>query len=177
VPALRRQFRRQALLADTLGRIGPIRRAVVHAFLARTQPHRHLVSEAVELLAAQTAAMPGATSARIARALGQDEPAVGRQRRIAVVIGLDDPLMPPPRIDAALAEIGVPPEHVLRLPDGGHFPHVESAAHPEWSARNAHDLARLIDAMLVTASERSGAGSDSPVALGSTVPVSSTVPA
>ncbi len=176
LPPLRRQFRRQAMLAATIGRVGPLRRAVVHRLAARLKPQRHLVPEAIALLAAQTAAMPGAVSARIARALCAEAPAVGGHRRVAVVVGVDDPLLPHAPLCRVLDQIGVEPAHVLHLPDGGHYPHVESAAHPEWSARNAVDLARLIDAMLVTAGESTTTGSDSPIAHGSTVPVLTTLP-
>jgi hypothetical protein len=170
VPSLRRQFWLQSLLAGTLGRIGWVRRALCRAFADKVKASRHLVPEAIQLLADETAAMPGGTSARIARNLCTEQPAAGGHRRLAVVIGVDDPLMAHDHLAAIVEDLGVEPAHILRMPDGGHYPHIASAAHPEWTARNTLDLVRLIDTLLVTAGESSAAGSGSPTALGSTVP-------
>jgi hypothetical protein len=170
VPSLRRQFWMQSWLAATLGRIGWLRRAMCRAFADKVKASQHLVPEAIQLLSDETAAMPGGTSARIARTMCTDAPARGGHRRLAVVIGLDDPLTEHERLASIVENLGVEPAHVLRMPDGGHYPHVASAAHPEWTARNAHDLVRLIDTLLVTAGESSASGSVSPTALGSTLP-------
>ena len=170
VPTLRRQFRMQSWLAGTLGRIGWLRRAMVRAFASKVEASKHLVPEAIQLLAHETAIMPGGTSARIAHALCEEAPARGGHRRLAVVIGLDDPLTEHEALATIVENLGVEPAHVLRMPDGGHYPHVAAAAHPEWTARNTHDLVRLIDTLLVTAGESSASGSDSSTALGSTLP-------
>jgi hypothetical protein len=168
VPELRRQFRMQSWIAGTLGRIDWLRGVMVRMFANKVKASKHLVPEAIQLLADQTIAMPGGTSARIAKAVCIGEPARGGHRRLAVVIGIDDPLTEHEKLGRIVEDLGVEPAHVLRMPDGGHYPHVAAAAHPEWTARNTTDLVRLIDTLLVTAGESSA--SDSPTAMGSTLP-------
>ncbi|MCA9680164.1 MAG: alpha/beta fold hydrolase, partial [Myxococcales bacterium] len=174
-PALCRRFRNQARLAATIGRIAPLRRWFIRRSATRVEQNRHLVPEAARLMAEEIARMPGGVLHRVARAIGDAPPRLGRQSRVAVVVAVDDPLMDFAALDRAIADVGIAPEHVHRFPDGGHHPHVESAAHPEWSARNGLDLARVIDAMLVSAAEAPVLDGDSPVGLDSTVQLHTTV--
>jgi hypothetical protein len=114
-----------------------------------------MTSETVAAVLDQLYRMPGAIMARIVRGLAATPSQMGRHRRAAVIVAVDDPWLDHAALDRVIAEVGIGPAQVHRLPTGGHHPHVESAQYPERSARNLVDIVRVIDAMLVTASQPS----------------------
>ena len=80
---------------------------------------------------------------------------VGRQRRVVVVSGADDPWVRNPEIVRRLAEdLGLDRAHVHTLASGGHTPQLPLAMHPEWTARNVNEIGHIIRSMIVTAHER-----------------------
>jgi hypothetical protein len=91
-----------------------------------------------------------------------------------VIACLDDPWMSHDGLARWIDATGLEPANVHRFPTGGHFPHLEILDHPEWSARNAADLVRIIDGMLLTAAQTDSTGS-SPLGFDSTVPAHSTL--
>ena len=76
-------------------------------------------------------------------------------RSASVIVSLDDPWMNFAHLDQVITEVGIEPAQIHRLSSGGHHPHVESREYPERSARNLIDIVRVIDSMLVTASQPS----------------------
>jgi pimeloyl-ACP methyl ester carboxylesterase len=173
-PALRRTLRMQALFVNTLGRIGPLRRAVIRAMEKKAIEVERVTPEAARFVADQTIQLPPGTTAAMMRALASTPVRPARQQRLAVVACNDDPWIRESALARMLDEAGVEEANLHRLPSGGHHPHVEKVDHPEWNARNAADLVRIIDAMLVTAGEAESTG-DSSIGFGSTVPAATTV--
>jgi hypothetical protein len=170
---VRKRTRRQAFATTTIGRIGPLRRAIIRAMGKRAEDLKALTPEALSVMSAEIQRMPAGVMARLLRGLADAPPRFGRQRRAAIVVCVDDPFTDPAALERAVAEVGIEPAHFHRLPSGGHHPHIETSEHPEWAARNCIDLVRIIDAMLVAAGETRSSSSDD-VAMQSTQPAMST---
>ncbi len=71
--------------------------------------------------------------------------------RCGLVFCVNDQFLPyaPERTLDIVTALGFTQREQIRfLPDGGHFPHMKSARHPEWTARNHADILRLIDDLL-----------------------------
>jgi hypothetical protein len=60
----------------------------------------------------------------------------------------DDPLVSPDVVEETVADAGVPEEQRYRLYYGGHFPQLVDERHPEWGARNVHELVSVVDSVL-----------------------------
>ena len=67
--------------------------------------------------------------------------------RCTVVTTPDDPLVTPADAARAIALCGIVPEQHFKLLYGGHFPQFMDDEHPEWGARNIHELVNLIDSI------------------------------
>jgi serine/threonine-protein kinase len=76
-------------------------------------------------------------------------------QRCAVLIGTDDIMAFPDRLEEDLATHGFPRDMMTRVIGSGHYPHAHVDNHPETRARNIKDITRKIDEML--ASSREGA--------------------
>jgi predicted Ser/Thr protein kinase len=164
-PQIARQLRWQARLAATLGRIGALRR--LYVALARRKAIRDgMTVDNAAQVAAATLGLTGGQLAALARALARPPAPIGRQNRLALVLCRDDPWLAG-ELAHAIAAARVEPANLHHLPDGGHYPHQEIRGNPESSARNAADLVRIIESMLVTAGESDAAGS-SPLGFEST---------
>ncbi len=104
--------------------------------------------------------------ARIYRGVSQACPSRrDRLERCAVIVGKDDPVAPTDRVLATLQELHVPERNIYHLASGGHLPQADDDHHPGWTMRNAHDIARIIESMLLSSRE----GSPDTTALESTV--------
>ena len=78
----------------------------------------------------------------------------GRQRRVTLIYGVDDPLMKNEEVLRAAAEqLGLDSAHVHRMASGGHSPHLSLVMHPEWAARNIDEIGRIVQSMILTAHE------------------------
>jgi pimeloyl-ACP methyl ester carboxylesterase len=154
-PIMRKKFRRMALMANTIGRIGPLRRLGIRLRTSRDPDVLGMSEETLGAVIAELNRMPGQVMGRIVRALSETPPHVGRHRRAAVIVSLDDPWMNFATLDRVIADVGNEPAQIHRQSTGGHHPHVESRQYPERSARNLVDIVRVIDSMLVTASQPS----------------------
>jgi Protein kinase domain/Alpha/beta hydrolase family len=152
-PRIRRRLRGFARASRTIGRIGPVRRAIVRLAAARDPNLVPLIADAREAFVAEALRMPGGVFARVLSAFAAAPPRLGRQRRLAVFACLDDDWVDQDALDRAAADLGIEPAQIHRAATGGHNPHVELAEHPEWTARNIDQIVRLIDAMLITARE------------------------
>jgi predicted Ser/Thr protein kinase len=173
-PALRRTLKWQALFVSTLGRIGLVRRAVIRSMEKKAIEVERVTPEAARFVADQTIQLAPGTTAAMMRALAATPVRLERQQRLAVVACTDDPWIRESALARMLSDAGVEEANLHRLPSGGHHPHVEKIDHPEFNARNAADLVRIIDAMLVTAGEAESTG-DSSIGFGSTVPAMTTL--
>jgi hypothetical protein len=79
---------------------------------------------------------------------------VGRQRRVVLISGLDDPWVKDVDVVRRAAEdLGLDRAHVHTLESGGHTPQLPLANRPEWTARNVDEIGRVIQSMIVTAHE------------------------
>lgn len=165
-PRLRRMFRSGAWIARTIGRIRWVRRALARR-LARTVEMLTLARADHDAFIEAHLALPAAIAHRHLAAMSRLELRVGRQRRVVMISGLDDPLVRDPAMITRAAEsLGLDRAHVHTLASGGHTPHLPLALRPEWTARNVDEIGRVIQSMLVTAHEptRSPADSSTPTA-------------
>ncbi len=153
LPAVRRAFLAAALVVSTLGRFEWMRRVLV-AWVLRDPNLRGLAPvDRAALSANLQACWPGATE-RVLIALATAPFRAGRQRRVTLISGVDDPLMRDEDVlRAAAAQLGLDPAHVHRIASGGHSPHLSLVMHPEWAARNIDEIARIVQSMILTAHE------------------------
>jgi Protein kinase domain/Alpha/beta hydrolase family len=150
---LYRRMRGIAYATDTLFRIPALRRAIVH-WTAHHDPNLAVLTlEARETCEREALRMPRPVLSRLMSAFRTAPPKIGRQRRVAVLVCLDDDWVREESLDAAAAELGLERAQIHRMVSGGHNPHVELADHPEWTARNIDHIVRVIDSMLITARE------------------------
>jgi pimeloyl-ACP methyl ester carboxylesterase len=154
-PEYRTGVRRTDVLVNTLGRITPLRR-----WFAYRQAHHSAAS--VELapsvrndFAENFLTIAPNVAAGMFRALYEApplEPGAGQQR-LLVVLGANDALITEASIAAAVAALGLHETQLVHLATGGHYPHLEAEAHPEWTARNAAELVGLVATMMHSSRE------------------------
>jgi pimeloyl-ACP methyl ester carboxylesterase len=150
---LQRKLRAVSYLVASVGRIGPLRRAIARS-VARTDLNLTVLEpELRAMFVEESLRMPGAVYARVLSAFRNSPPKIGRQRRLAIIACLDDDWVDEACLDAAAADLGLEPAQIHRIPSGGHNPHLELVDHPEWTARNIEGIVRVIDSMLITARE------------------------
>ncbi len=82
---------------------------------------------------------------RLARAHPADPAELGT---CTVVTTHDDPLVEDSVAEEAIRATGIPDAQWFRLVYGGHFPQLVDDDHPEWGARNVHELVSLVDSVL-----------------------------
>jgi pimeloyl-ACP methyl ester carboxylesterase len=86
--------------------------------------------------------------------VAQARPADGdRLERCAVIIGKDDPVAPTEHVLEVLKKLDFPERNIHHLASGGHLPQADDDVHPGWAVRNAHDIARIIESMLLSSRE------------------------
>jgi pimeloyl-ACP methyl ester carboxylesterase len=152
-PKLRRGMRGMAMLARAVGPIPPLRRALTRHF-CRTGPAEQLLPEDQELMIELSLAVTPAVVAGVCDALGTVTYKRGRQRRVALLCGVDDPwTRDQALLDRASSDIGIDPAHIHLLASGGHTPQIPMSTHPEWTARNIDEIGRVVQAMILTAHE------------------------
>ncbi|MBW2465443.1 MAG: alpha/beta fold hydrolase, partial [Deltaproteobacteria bacterium] len=69
-------------------------------------------------------------------------------RACTVVTTPDDPLVSADLARESFSAAGLPDSQWYRLVYGGHFPQLVDDDHPEWVARNVHELVSLVDGVL-----------------------------
>ncbi len=104
-----------------------------------------LSDEIVEMIARAIAATPARTISRHIDGLCASRPAEGALGRCVVVCVPDDPSLPESLAHEAIGHMNIPEDRLFMLASGGHFPFGDQADHPEWTARNVHDLCAIID--------------------------------
>ncbi|UJR80159.1 serine/threonine-protein kinase [Sandaracinus amylolyticus] len=99
-----------------------------------------------ERMIAMARAVPPLRQARFADAmLAARAPRTHERDRSVVAVTPDDPAFPAVRRAPELERLGYHAPRVVHLTFGAHHPHLPSATHPEWNARNVHELADLVD--------------------------------
>lgn len=152
-PTLRRKLQLITWVARAAGRLPPVRRALVE-YACRSGASRQLTPEDQDEMIELNLAVDPGTHARIVGALADVAFKRGRQRRVALLCGVDDPWLRDAEVRArGAADLGIDPAHLHLLASGGHSPQVPNPRHPEWTARNVDELNRIVGAMMVTAHE------------------------
>jgi pimeloyl-ACP methyl ester carboxylesterase len=154
-PNYKRNVGRTVYLMRTLGRITPLRRYFAR-LQARTSPAaRELAPQVREDFAENFMSVTPRVAAGMFRALHDTPPLEpGRgQQRLLMVLGENDALITEESILAAVAALDLPRTQLVHLATGGHYPHLEAEAHPEWTARNAAELVGLIGTMMHSSRE------------------------
>lgn len=150
---LRRIFRVGAWVQRTLGQLRWLRRALA-ARLSRTSEMLALMPADAAEIASDHLSISPRIGARQLDAMSRMRLRVGRQRRVVLISGLDDPWVRDVEIVRRAAEdLGLDRAHVHTLASGGHTPQLPLANHPEWTARNLDEIGRVIQSMIVTAHE------------------------
>ncbi len=78
------------------------------------------------------------------------------QRRLMLLLGENDPLITEAALRGALHDLDLSAMQIVRLATGGHYPHLESADHPEWTARNIAEIVYIIGQMSLASSQVEG---------------------
>ncbi len=152
-PRLRRMLRNAVWLCRTIGAIEPLRKAALRR-TSRTGPALQLCTEDQDEMYELGVATPAPVLGRVLDATRRAIFKRGRQRRVALIWGVDDPWIRDRALrERATCDLGIDPVHVHLLASGGHSPQVPMATHPEWTARNVDEISRVIQAMMLTAHE------------------------
>jgi pimeloyl-ACP methyl ester carboxylesterase len=154
-PAYRAQVRLTSGLLATIGRLGPLRRWFAHHH-AQTSPAAVQLAPAVRAEFAELfLSLSAPVAAGMFRALFMTPPLSpgAGQERLLLVLGANDVLITDKSIAGAVAELGLHQTQLVHLATGGHYPHLEAEAHPEWTARNAAELVGLVGTMMHSSRE------------------------
>ncbi len=119
-------------------------------FLFRRDPTLLLVNkQSCNDMAESALQLGGVRVARLFASSANLRPAAPHDlRRCTVVTTPDDPLVPVDVTEQSILSAGIPDAQWYRLIYGGHFPQLVDEDHPEWGARNVHELVSLIDSVL-----------------------------
>ncbi len=155
LPAYRRSARMTQLVAGSIGRIAPLRPWLARQFAGRSPAARQLTLAVRDdfvrnFLSLSPALVPRMFKALLA--LPPFEPGAG-QERLLLVLGANDELITEESVAAAAAALDLHPAQIVRLATGGHHPHLEVEAHPEWTARNAAELVGLVSTLMHSSRE------------------------
>ncbi|HUQ04070.1 MAG TPA: alpha/beta fold hydrolase [Kofleriaceae bacterium] len=150
---LRRGMRGMSLIARAVGSVPPVRRALTRHF-CRTGPAEQLLPEDQDEMVSLSLAVTPAVVAGVCDALAGVVYKRGRQRRVALLCGVDDPwTRDQALLERAASDLGIDPAHIHVLASGGHTPQIPMSTHPEWTARNIDEIGRVVQAMILTAHE------------------------
>ncbi len=71
-------------------------------------------------------------------------------RGVTMLLGEKDPTYPKRLIRRTVIRFGGSLESVRPLASGGHFPHMDEAQRPEWTARNQAEIVHAVDELLIS---------------------------
>jgi len=150
-PHLMGSYRRQLKFSKVLAYVLSVSYRL-HRMVARVAVRQgshaaggRLSQELVERIAETIARTPPRITARHVDGVCASRPAEGALGRCVVVCLPDDPSLPEALAHKAIASLHIPEDRLFMLASGGHFPVGDQADHPEWTARNVHDLCGIID--------------------------------
>jgi pimeloyl-ACP methyl ester carboxylesterase len=151
-PTLRPKLRRWARAARALARVPWLFRLAGRLAARTDKTARGITREAFDRMVALNQSVEPAVLARVISAFAEAPLRIGRQQGVALIACIDDPWTQDEQALVTAAEdLGLERSQIQRMPTGSHFPFLESATHPEWTARNVDQLVRVIESMLVTA--------------------------
>ncbi len=155
-PPYRRRLYTAVVLGHTLARIKRLQPWLVRKMVLGAPAAQELPVSEREKMAAVVSAMTAGATAGLLASFRDSRPAhATHHHRMLLLHGENDPLVSEEVLTRALTDMGLPNDRVRRLATGGHYPHMESEAHPEHTARNCAEIVHLVDTMLLTASEGS----------------------
>lgn len=119
-------------------------------FMFRRDPSLKQISDqSCDAMAESALRLGGRRVGRLFGGVSKARPAPPQElRHCTVVTTPDDPLVSAELSARSIVNAGIPESQWYRLIYGGHFPHLVDEAHPEWGARNVHELVSLVDAVL-----------------------------
>jgi pimeloyl-ACP methyl ester carboxylesterase len=138
--------------------VPPLFRRIARAALSSAQRSADLADGELSAVVAQVEAVaPRVVAYFMKRANATRIVPPSAPERCGLVFTANDQFLPYPpaqTLDIVTALGFTQREQIRFLPNGGHFPHMKSARHPEWTARNHADILRLIDDLLGRVEER-----------------------
>lgn len=150
----RRRLNRGIQLSGTIGRIPAVHQWLVKRLASEAPTVQELRQDIRENMAAIALAVPSAHFRTLFRSiLSSKRFHSDAQRRLTLFFGENDPLVSEAALADAIRDLGLSGGQVVRLATGGHCPHLESEAHPEWTARNIAEIVYLIGQMLLASSQ------------------------
>jgi pimeloyl-ACP methyl ester carboxylesterase len=155
VPAFDGRLRRALLLAAlferVLGRWPALRNRMAGFFTARELARTNISLEMRATFLQGCLRVPAAVSACLWAGVARAVLPAERPRRLSVMATFDDHVFRRSALLRATASLGLAEAQIRSLANGGHHPHIESAEHPEWTARNLAEIVHEINTMLLTA--------------------------
>lgn len=150
----RKRMRYGIYVIGTIGRVPRAHRWLLRR-LAREAPSVQELREDVResMAATALAAHPDLFREMFHTILKTERFNASAQRRLMLLLGKNDPLIAEQALADALVDLALSPAQIVHLATGGHYPHLESAEHPEWTARNVAEIVHLVGQMLLASSQ------------------------
>jgi pimeloyl-ACP methyl ester carboxylesterase len=169
---LRRTLAVSSVLLRALGRFDAVRRHLGRYVFVHAPSSAGYRLEERRSMHEKFMQVPSPILAAIYRGIARARPAPSdRLERCAVIIGKDDPLAPTMHVLDVLRRLKFPERNIHHLASGGHQPYADDEHNPGFSVRNAHDIARIIESMLLSSRE----GTPSTTAVESTMMATSSL--
>jgi serine/threonine-protein kinase len=149
----RRRLQLGVVLGHTLARVPGARQWLLAKMVREAPAARELAHDERERMVANVLAMGRGVVNRIVGSFRAAPLPGKRHDRLMLLIGVNDPLCKPEITTKAMQDLGIRPEQLRLLATGGHYPHMEAEAHPEWTARNCDEIVQLVNTMLLSARE------------------------
>ncbi len=149
-PAYRRRVEALLIATRVVGTVRPLARHLVARGIRRDGRAKDLADAEHDLMVGEFAHMSLPLLAAITRGvLRATVPPGDHLHNCVILLGNSDPIATDAVVGRAMRTFGIPAANVMRMATGGHYPHLESASHPEHTARNLAHIVEIIDAMLI----------------------------
>jgi pimeloyl-ACP methyl ester carboxylesterase/tRNA A-37 threonylcarbamoyl transferase component Bud32 len=150
----RARIRRGYRIVKTLGRIPFFHRWLVRKLASEAPSVQELRKDERERMAAVALEGHNTLSSTMFQSILKTSRFDKRgQKRIMLLLGENDPLISEAALKEALEDLKLSSAQIVNLATGGHYPHLESEAHPEWTARNIAEIVHIIGQMLLASSQ------------------------
>ncbi len=153
-PEYRKRLEKGIKLMKTIGQIAALKPWFVRKMILTSPASAELARPVLEDFITNVFALSSRAVPDMFRALLDTPPFTGgHQQRLLLLLGANDPLISEAALAAAIVDLDLHPAQVVRLATGGHYPHLEAEAHPEWTARNAAEIVSLAGTMMLSSRE------------------------
>ena len=151
-----------AFMAGSLGWLpDAITSRLARFFFRRDQSLQKILVSARDKMAEAACTVGWKRVSRLFWSLSRARPAPAAELQNCILVTTpDDPLVSAEIVEQTVAEAGVPEHQRYRLYYGGHFPQLVDEEHPEWGARNVHELVSVVDSVLDMGNRGSSAEND-----------------